>query len=73
MPRLVQLARRKFLTTNTARNGSMRPRHRSERTVAGGEALLRTDQYAAYEAHEGRTPPAYQDTTKVWVQLEYVW
>lgn len=29
--------------------------------------------YAAYEAHEGRTPAAYQDTTKLWVQLEYVW
>jgi hypothetical protein len=29
--------------------------------------------YAAYEAHEGRTPLAYQDTTKLWVQLEYVW
>jgi hypothetical protein len=29
--------------------------------------------YAAYEAHEGRTPAAYQDTTKLWVQVEYVW
>jgi hypothetical protein len=29
--------------------------------------------YAAYEAHEGRTPAVYQDTTKLWVQLEYVW
>ena len=29
--------------------------------------------YAAYEAHEGRTPAAYQDTTKLWVQIEYVW
>ena len=29
--------------------------------------------YAAYEAHEGRTPAAYQDTTKLWVQLEYAW
>ena len=29
--------------------------------------------YAAYEAHEGRTPAAYQDTTKLWLQLEYVW
>lgn len=29
--------------------------------------------YAAYEAHEGGTPAAYQDTTKLWVQLEYVW
>jgi hypothetical protein len=29
--------------------------------------------YAAYEAHEGRTPAAYQDTTKLWAQLEYVW
>jgi hypothetical protein len=29
--------------------------------------------YAAYEAHEGRTPAAYQDTTKLWIQLEYVW
>ncbi len=29
--------------------------------------------YAAFEAHEGRTPVAYQDTTKLWVQLEYVW
>jgi hypothetical protein len=29
--------------------------------------------YAAYEAREGRTPPAYQDTSKMWVQLEYVW
>jgi hypothetical protein len=29
--------------------------------------------YAAYEAHEGRTPAAYRDTTKLWVQLEYVW
>jgi hypothetical protein len=28
---------------------------------------------ALYEAHEGRTPAAYQDTTKFWVQLEYVW
>ena len=29
--------------------------------------------YAAYEAHEGRTPAVYQDTTKLWAQLEYVW
>jgi hypothetical protein len=29
--------------------------------------------YARYDAHEGRTPAAYQDTTKFWVQLEYVW
>lgn len=29
--------------------------------------------YAPYEAHEGRTLAAYQDTTKLWVQLEYVW
>jgi len=29
--------------------------------------------YAAYEAHEGSTPAAYQDTTKLWLQLEYVW
>lgn len=29
--------------------------------------------YAAFEAHEGRTPAAYQDTTKLWVQLEYAW
>jgi hypothetical protein len=29
--------------------------------------------YAAFDAHEGRTPAAYQDTTKLWVQLEYVW
>jgi hypothetical protein len=29
--------------------------------------------YAAYEAHEGRTPAAYQDTTKLWLQLEYLW
>lgn len=29
--------------------------------------------FAAYEAHEGRTPAAYQDTTKLWLQLEYVW
>jgi hypothetical protein len=28
---------------------------------------------AFYEAHEGRTPVAYQDTTKFWAQLEYVW
>ncbi|GFE80850.1 hypothetical protein GCM10011487_28500 [Steroidobacter agaridevorans] len=28
---------------------------------------------ALYEAHEGQTPAAYQDTTKFWVQLEYVW
>lgn len=28
---------------------------------------------AMYEAHEGRTPAAYQDTTKFWAQLEYVW
>ena len=28
--------------------------------------------YAAFDAHEGRTPAAYQDTTKLWVQLEYV-
>ena len=28
---------------------------------------------ALYEAHEGRTPAAYQDTTKFWAQLEYVW
>ena len=26
-----------------------------------------------YDAHEGQTPAAYQDTTKFWVQLEYVW
>ncbi|MET0535215.1 MAG: hypothetical protein ABW171_13425 [Steroidobacter sp.] len=29
--------------------------------------------YAQYDAHEGRTPAVYQDTTKFWVQLEYVW
>jgi hypothetical protein len=29
--------------------------------------------FARYEAHEGKTPAAYQDTTKFWVQLEYVW
>jgi hypothetical protein len=29
--------------------------------------------YAAYEAHEGRSLAAYQDTTKFWVQLEYLW
>jgi hypothetical protein len=29
--------------------------------------------YAKYDAHEGKTPAAYQDTTKFWVQLEYVW
>jgi hypothetical protein len=29
--------------------------------------------YASYDSHEGRTPAAYQDTTKFWVQLEYVW
>jgi hypothetical protein len=29
--------------------------------------------YADYEGHEGKTPAAYQDTTKFWVQLEYVW
>ncbi len=29
--------------------------------------------YAAYEAHEGRTPASYQDTTKLWAQLEYLW
>jgi hypothetical protein len=29
--------------------------------------------YAKYDAHEGRTPAAYQDTTKFWAQLEYVW
>jgi hypothetical protein len=28
---------------------------------------------ARYDAHEGRTPVAYQDTTKFWVQLEYAW
>ncbi len=28
---------------------------------------------ALYEANEGRTPAAYQDTTKFWLQLEYVW
>jgi len=28
---------------------------------------------ARYDAHEGKTPAAYQDTTKFWVQLEYVW
>lgn len=28
---------------------------------------------AKYEAHEGKTPAAYQDTTKFWLQLEYVW
>lgn len=33
-------------------------------------ALLKV---AFYEAHEGRTPAAYQDTTKFWAQLEYVW
>jgi hypothetical protein len=33
-------------------------------------ALLKV---ALYEAHEGRTPLAYQDTTKLWAQLEYVW
>jgi len=29
--------------------------------------------YAKYDAHEGKTPAAYQDTTKFWAQLEYVW
>jgi hypothetical protein len=29
--------------------------------------------YADYDAHEGVTPPAYQDTRKFWVQIEYVW
>jgi hypothetical protein len=33
-------------------------------------ALLK---YARYDANEGSTPAAYQDTTKVWAQLEYVW
>ncbi|HEY0942659.1 MAG TPA: hypothetical protein VGE08_21405 [Steroidobacter sp.] len=33
-------------------------------------ALLKV---AFYDAHEGRTPAAYQDTTKFWAQLEYVW
>lgn len=28
---------------------------------------------ALYDAHEGRTPAAYRDTTKFWAQLEYVW
>lgn len=28
---------------------------------------------ALYEADEGGTPAAYQDTTKFWAQLEYVW
>jgi hypothetical protein len=29
--------------------------------------------YAVYDAHEGRTPAQYQDTTKFWVQLEFMW
>jgi len=29
--------------------------------------------YARYEANEGATPVAYQDTRKFWAQLEYVW
>ena len=29
--------------------------------------------YAHYEAHEGKTPAAYQDTSKFWIQLEYIW
>ena len=29
--------------------------------------------YASYDGHEGKTPVAYQDTAKFWVQLEYVW
>ena len=29
--------------------------------------------FALYDAYEGRTPAAYQDTTKFWAQLEYVW
>src|SRR5262245_1543260 len=29
--------------------------------------------YARYEAAEGRTPAQYQDTTKWWAQVEYVW
>jgi len=28
---------------------------------------------ALYEADERRTPAAYQDTAKIWAQLEYVW
>jgi hypothetical protein len=28
---------------------------------------------AQFDAHAGKTPAAYQDTTKFWVQLEYVW
>lgn len=29
--------------------------------------------FGIYDAHEGRTPAAYQDTTKFWAQVEYVW
>jgi hypothetical protein len=29
--------------------------------------------YARYEANEGQTPAAYQDTRKFWAQLEYIW
>jgi hypothetical protein len=29
--------------------------------------------YAYYDASEGETPVAYQDTKKLWAQLEYVW
>ena len=29
--------------------------------------------YADYDAREGVTPIAYQDTRKFWVQLEYIW
>ncbi len=29
--------------------------------------------YARYAANEGETPTLYQDTSKFWVQLEYVW
>jgi hypothetical protein len=29
--------------------------------------------YASYRANEGQTPALYQDTTKFWAQLEYVW
>jgi hypothetical protein len=32
-----------------------------------------TLKYADYDAREGVTPLAYQDTRKFWVQVDYVW
>jgi hypothetical protein len=37
------------------------------------QRFLGTLKYADYDAREGATPVAYQDTVKYWVMVDYVW